>query len=288
MPTFPTPHPIIATIDVIGDVRITASDREDTTVTVRPGDPSKPADVRAAEQTTVELADGRLLVKTPKTWRRYAPFGGDARVAVVIEIPTGSAVHADSALGNVAAEGELGECQIKTAMGDVRLDQTGPLRASTGYGSVDVDRVDGDAVIKTGSGALRIGMVGGSAAVKNSNGDSTIDEVRGELSVKAANGDVIVGRARSTVTAKTANGDVRIASVERGAVLVETAAGRVEIGIREGTAAWLDVLTRFGAVRSSLDSTGSPGPTDSTVEVRARTSAGDIVISRAEQRSELR
>ena len=62
---------------------------------------------------------------------------------------------------------------------------------------------------------------------------------------------------------------------------METAAGNLEVGVREGTAAWLDVLTRFGAVRSSLDTTEAPSPSDSTVRIRARTSAGDIVISRA-------
>jgi hypothetical protein len=63
--------------------------------------------------------------------------------------------------------------------------------------------------------------------------------------------------------------------------VLETPAGEVEVGVRDGTAAWLDVVTRFGAVRNGLD-TGDPSPpTGARVEVRARTSIGDIVIGRA-------
>ena len=69
MPTFDTREPISATIDVVtGDVRITAGDVATTVVEVRPSDASNQEDVRAAEQTRVEYADGQLLVKAPK-WR---------------------------------------------------------------------------------------------------------------------------------------------------------------------------------------------------------------------------
>ena len=49
MPTFDTPTPISATIDLgLGDVRITAGDRATTVVDVRPSDPSNDGDSRAA------------------------------------------------------------------------------------------------------------------------------------------------------------------------------------------------------------------------------------------------
>src|SRR5579859_7898408 len=67
MPTFDTPEPISAVVELaVGDASITASDRTDTIVQVRPSDGSNDADVRAAEQTRVEYAAGRLLVKAPK------------------------------------------------------------------------------------------------------------------------------------------------------------------------------------------------------------------------------
>ena len=51
--------------------------------------------------------------------------------------------------------------------------------------------------------------------------------------------------------------------------------------MRAGTAARLDLFTSFGHVRNHMDSADSPEPTDSVVEVSARTSYGDIVIRRA-------
>lgn len=281
MPTFESPAPISMTIEIVGDVRITASDRTDTVVDVRPHDPSKASDVKAAQETRIEHAAGSLLVKTPKHWKRHTPFGGGESVDVTIEVPTGSTLDGISGFGDFHGEGELGRCDLKTAMGSIRLDHTGALSARTGYGDITVDRVAGDATITTGSGDVRIGVVDGSLTVRNSNGDSTLGEAKGEVRVKAANGDVTIDRAHTSVTARSANGSLRVGDARRGSIDLQTSVGQLEIGIHDGTAAWLDLTSKYGRVRSSLDTTDSPGGGDATVEVRARTSAGDIVIGRA-------
>ena len=64
-------------------------------------------------------------------------------------------------------------------------------------------------------------------------------------------------------------------------MLAQTALGKVEIGIRDGVAAWLDLNTRFGSVHNDLDATERPGPGKDAVEVRARTSFGDITVNRS-------
>ena len=75
MPTFDTPGPISAVIDlVVGDARITASDRDDTVVEIRPSDASHEQDVRVAEQTRVEYSAGRLLITAPRQ-RALSLFG---------------------------------------------------------------------------------------------------------------------------------------------------------------------------------------------------------------------
>ena len=67
MPTFDTPEPITATIDVaIGDVRISATDGGAAVIDVRPTDASNDDDVKAAAMTRVEYASRQLLVKAPK------------------------------------------------------------------------------------------------------------------------------------------------------------------------------------------------------------------------------
>ncbi|MEE1740986.1 DUF4097 family beta strand repeat-containing protein, partial [Streptomyces sp. BE147] len=103
----------------------------------------------------------------------------------------------------------------------------------------------------------------------------------GELRVSGANGDIHIERAESSVTATTAHGALRVAEVARGTVQLETSYGAIEVGVREGTAAWLDVSSSSGQVRNTLTSSETPGKTEDTVEVRARTRHGNIDIRRA-------
>jgi len=281
MPTFATPESISVTLELgAGDLRIVASDRTDTVVEVRPSDEADESDVKAAAQVRVDYASGALRVTGPK----LRPFDFSRRtksVDVSIELPSGSQVSAEMQMGDIRCAGRLGECRLKTSAGNVSLDRTGPLRLSTSAGHVTVDGIAGNAEISTGSGTVQIGEVEGTAVVKNSNGDTTIDAVTGDVRVRAANGDIRVARAGAGVDAKTSNGSIRLGEVARGSVVLGTAMGDLEIGVAEGTAAWLEVNTGFGQVRNLLESAARPDDTDETVEVRGRTSYGDITIHRS-------
>jgi hypothetical protein len=282
MPTFATPGPItIAAEFGVGELRVVAGDAAETTVAVRPGNPKHKADVTAAEQTRVEYDAGRLLVKGPKGWRSYAPWGGGGSIEVVVACPAGSRLQADAGVGHLRGTGRLGECQCKIGVGDIRLERAGAVQLSTGAGDVEVERVVGRAEVSSGSGALRIGLVDGPATIKGGNGDLTVGEVTGDLDVKAANGRITVGTAHGSVSAKTANGDVTLAEVCRGSVDAQTAYGSVEIGVREGVAAWLEVNTRYGSLLNGLEESAPPAPGDDTVEVRAGSYYGNVTVRRA-------
>lgn len=108
-----------------------------------------------------------------------------------------------------------------------------------------------------------------------------IGEIGGELRVNSSNGPISVVRAASSVTAKTASGAIRLGEVVRGRITLDSSAGGLEIGIAEGTAAWLDVRSAAGRVRNELGAAEGPGESEETVEVRGRTSVGDILIRRA-------
>ncbi|GAA1366785.1 hypothetical protein GCM10009612_50900 [Streptomyces beijiangensis] len=124
MPTFDTPEPISATTYVeAGSIGFSAGDRLDTVVEVRPRDPKRDQDVRAADQTQVTYAGGALTVRTPKP----NLFGRTGTVDVTVELPTGSRIDMTGAWAQVLGEGRLGEVRVKTSSGDVRLDTTGPL-----------------------------------------------------------------------------------------------------------------------------------------------------------------
>jgi hypothetical protein len=280
MPTFDTPQPISATIQLaVGDARLTAGDRTDTVVEVRPSDPSQELDVQAAEQTRVEFSAGHLLIRTPKQ-RGLNPFGKVGSVDLSVELPAGSQVDASGAMTTFRLTGRLGECRLTSSAGDIQVDEAGPLEVRTAAGEIVIDHVVGDLELSTATGRVRVRDVDGAAVIKNSNGDSWVGSVRGDLRINAANGDIVVDRAQASVTAATANGDVRVGDLTRGTVSLKTALGQVEVGIHVGSAARLDAHTSFGRVVNEMSAADQPAPTDETVEVRARTGYGDIVIRR--------
>ncbi|MFB7557413.1 DUF4097 family beta strand repeat-containing protein [Streptomyces brevispora] len=279
MPSFDTSEPISVHAQVAaGSIQFAAGDRLDTVVDVRPRDPRKDQDVRSADQTEVTYASGVLTIRTPKS--RYL-VGRTGTVDVTVELPTGSGVELTGAWVQVLGEGRLGEVHVKTSSGDVRLDTTGPLRLTASHGSINVDRIDGTAEITTSSGSMRVGTVNGPAVLKNSHGTTTVGTATGDLRVSGAHGDIDIARAEGSVAATTAHGTLRVGDVARGTVQLETSYGAIEVGIREGTAAWLDASSGSGQVRNTLTASETPEKATDTVEVRARTRNGNIDVLRA-------
>lgn len=284
MPTFETNQPIVVSIEMsYAVVHLIATDRIDTVVTVNPSDRDRPEDVEAAGKTVVELVNGTLSIRDPKPrgiawhlvgWKR----GGS--VEVTVELPEGSSLRADTGFADFRCDGRLDDVEVKTSAGDVRLDETGALRVRTSAGQVAVEEASGRAEI-VAAGDMTIGLVAGDADVKNLNGRTWIGRARGTVRVKSANGDVTIEDACSDATVKTANGNIRLGQVARGSVSIETAAGGLAIGVREGTAAWIDADTKFGRIRNNLTSGDDPEPSVETVQVRARTKFGDVLIARS-------
>ncbi|MEV4314940.1 DUF4097 family beta strand repeat-containing protein [Actinocrispum sp. NPDC049592] len=282
MPTFDTPQPISVTLElgVVGLVRFVASDRTDTVVEVRPTDEHDESDVKAAAQVRAKFVNGALQIDGTRI--RAFDFSRRTRsVDVTVELPTGSRVDADVQLGDFQCTGRLSQTRLKTPTGNVQVEQTGPLTLNTGAGHVTIDHVAGTAEIHTGSGKVSAGRIDGTATVKNSNGDIEVDAITGDARLRTSNGDISLDRAGAGVDARTANGTVRVGELVRGTVNLASGMGALEIGIAEGTAAWLDATTGFGHVRNDLEETASPRESDETVEVRAHTGYGDITIHRA-------
>ena len=283
MSHFETPQPISVVLDLrVADLRVAAGERADTTVQVRPSDSSRRADVTAAEQTRVEYADGRLLVKTPGRLRELGPSSDGGSIDVDVELPAGSDLNGRTAAGGFRLTGSLGRCELKSSAGQISVDRVAQVKLATA-GDIRLERATGDAELTTATGDVRAGEIDGSAVIKNANGDTQIGEVGGDLRVKSANGDIDVEHAHSSVVAKTANGHIRIGSIHGGSLVAETANGKVEVGIADGVAAWLDLDTHYGHVHNGLAAAEGPGSADEQVEVRARTGFGDITIRRGAQ-----
>ena len=284
---FDTPSPIAVVLDLyVADVQIVASDRSDTTAEVRPSDPGKASDVKAAENTRVEYDDTTrtLSVITKKPRNRFVNFSKRPEsVDIVIQLPVGSAVRGEAGAGDYRAEGALGAVALKTDLGAIRLAETGALNIRTALGEIAVADASGSAQVHSGSGEIRIGSVDGTADISTGNGTIRIGVITGAANVKVANGAVSVDRALSDITAANSNGEVRIGEVVRGKVSATSKNGRVDVGIREGSAAWLELNTTAGRVYNELASAEAPeaGEHVDKVEVRASTKLGDVVVRRA-------
>ncbi|HEY3871342.1 MAG TPA: DUF4097 family beta strand repeat-containing protein [Actinocrinis sp.] len=283
---FETPSPINVTLDLyVADVHMVASDRADTVIEVKPSDPGKPADVKAAENTRVEFDEvtGALSVIMRKPRSRFVNFSKRPEsVDLVVQLPSGSAVRGQASMGDYEADGLLGVVSLKTDFGAVRLEQSAELTVRTGLGQVTVDRVGGPTEVHSASGDMHIGTVDGTAEISTSSGTIRVGTVSGAARLKVSNGALYVERALSDITASTSNGEVRLGEVVRGKVSATSKNGRVEVGVRTGSAAWLELNTAAGRVYNELAAAEAPedGDPADKVEVRASTKLGDVVVRR--------
>ncbi|MGO4145514.1 DUF4097 domain-containing protein [Paenarthrobacter sp. YAF11_1] len=282
MATFQTPQPFAVVVDVSvrADIWVVARDRTDTEVTVQPRKAKRSLDARMAEQTTVDYSDGRLQIRLHPAIR-HTWFSDGGAVEVTVEVPNGCSLELKSAMGDLRCDGEFSSADLKTDLGHIRIDHCGELRAHTDLGDVTVERASGRSRIKTGSGKIRIREIDGVATVKNGNGSTCIMDAAGELSISAANGDVSLERAGASTIIKASSGDITVGEVSAGTLTAQTAAGALSIGVRQGTAAWLDLKTKYGRLRNALDATHGPGESTDTVEIRARNAYGDITVTRS-------
>jgi hypothetical protein len=261
MPTFDTPEPIAVRVDAAaGSVRLVATDRDDTVVTVRAHDQSRAADLRAADQTEVHYDNGKLTVSAR---RGFALLRGGA-VDIDIALPSRSRLKAAVASADVHAEGEFADCQVHSASG-----------------SLDIGHVEGNLKAASASGSITIQTVAGNVSVSTASGGATIGEVEGILAFKSASGDVSVSRLSGGLRAKTASASVTVATAVRGGISAFSSSGEVEIGVAEGTAARLDLITGSGVVTNLLEAADGPAEGDETLLIQVRTASGDIDIHRA-------
>ncbi|TQL46626.1 putative adhesin [Homoserinimonas aerilata] len=279
MPTFTTPTPIDLAIKwQVGAIEIVAGERTDTVVTVTPTNPEKAADLRGAEDTRVEFDGERLTIVGSKP--RLAIVGPKESVDLKVELPGGSRLTAEIAMGRIRTVGTLGATRIKDGMGAVELDTVGDLWLRASHGNATIGTIEGNAEITADHGQIRIGDAGGDASLKASHGSIQIERSSGDVGAYLAYGDLRITDARASVTGKTAYGSIELVEVSAGSIDVETAFGQIALGVRDGVPAWLDLSSKSGHVRNRLDTDRAPDGSEQSVAVRARTNFGDITVER--------
>lgn len=234
-----------------GRCEIATADTTQTVVEAEPmnGSSASRTAVECLVESLRERSDGghELRVEVPKH-KRLLPGFGDAQVLIRIRVPHGTDLDAGTASADVVATGRMGAVDVRTASGDVSVEDAQATQVKTASGNVDLGRM------------------------------------RDATDVKTMSGDVLVLEAGTATDVNTMSGDVRIRRAASGAIQVRSMSGDLEAAIAAGATLYVDATSASGNVSSELpvSSSGPSGPAD--VDLRAASMSGDILVTRAPER----
>ncbi|WP_460068614.1 DUF4097 family beta strand repeat-containing protein [Streptomyces sp. YKOK-I1] len=220
MQKFDTPAPVSVILDIpAGRIQFIAADRADTTVEVRPADPAKNRDVKAAEEIEVAYADGVLWVEAPAAKSRG--LGNTGSVEVTVQLPAGSRVDGKAAAAELRVVGRLGDLAFEGAYRQIKIDEAASVRLGAVDGDIEIGRLGGPAEISTARGDIRIAeAVRGSVVLSTQSGDISVTAAAGvSAALDAGTGHGRVsnslkndGTAVLDIRATTSHGDITAAS----------------------------------------------------------------------------
>ncbi|MFF1560717.1 DUF4097 family beta strand repeat-containing protein [Streptomyces sp. NPDC058279] len=220
MQKFNTPAPISAVLDIpAGRVQIIAADRADTAVEILPANASKGRDVKAAEQTTVEYADGVLRIRNAAKNQYLGPTGS---IEVTVKLPAGSRVEAKAAGAELRTVGRLGDVAFEGAYRRIKLDEAASVRLTAVDGDVEIGRLCGSAEISTARGDILITeATGGKVVLRTQCGDISVGAAAGVSATLDAGtphgriGNALKnnGTTELAIHATTSNGDITARSL---------------------------------------------------------------------------
>ncbi len=278
MTVFPISGPAFLRIDVqMGRVEVIAEARDDVEVTISPANPHRSGDRSAAESVRVTRTGAELSVVGPFRLNLFGP--GDS-VEVALRVPTASDASVSLKYGSVHLSGTLGTVRLALDYGDASIAVVGRADLGLGHGELRVEHIAGDADVTLKSGRARIGHVGGALRLKGSDAGIDVGTIGGVADIATSTGVVHLGDPGPSLTVRSAYGPVRIRELVRGTARIEGSYGALSLGVRRGTAVWLDASSSHGVVRSELSADAGPADGEDTLELHARTGYGDITVHR--------
>lgn len=209
----------------------------------------------------VEQRGNSILVSSDKN----ASWLSRGSASVVVETFPGSDLQIGMASASVTSNVALGKVDIKSASGDIDLNEVEVLTVKSASGDLDVESVARGLRFTSASGDLRVA-----------------DHVGGAVVISTASGDVHIERADGTIDMTSASGDAYIQLFEGRNAYFKAMSGDVDLGIPERTSVEIDVSTLSGKVR--LPNTDPHRePPERQMSVRAKLVSGDFTINRAGQ-----
>ncbi len=278
MHAFETPGPTALAVQAgAGRVTISAEDTTRTTVDLTPLDA---AGEEAVAEARVEQNGRTVVVHLPRL--RGGLFRQGPAVDVVITCPPGTSLHVKADSAEVRATGTFGDAVVTTGSGNIDVDTvTRAAKLKTGSGSVTAGTVGEALVVTTGSGNIDVAETSRHAVLTVGSGDISIGDLAGEAVTKTGSGDVEVGRLDGSLLTKSGSGSLTVRRARSGQVTARGASGNVDIGVEDGTAAWLDVSTVSGRISQDLAEADAPADDQQRVEITAHTVSGNLRVHRS-------
>lgn len=184
-----------------------------------------------------------------------------------ISCPKGAELDVRTKSADLRARGEYGKVDVKTASGDINIDEAADTYVKSASGDIHVELVDGTLDVKTASGDLHAGSV------------------TRDASLNLVSGDVYIGDCGGSVSTNTVSGDQRYEAVVNGRVELRAVSGDIAVGIRRGSRVFIDANTGSGSTSSEFELAdapqAAPNPDAPLVEVFAKTVSGDVRLERA-------
>ena len=210
--TFSTPGPVRLNLELpSGEIDIETAQTDETHIELEAL--SNDDDIRdLVDNARIELlrrGDGHEVVVEAKGRRGISISIGSANISLGgpqlrlrITCPHGAALDVRTKSADLRARGEYGEVEVKTASGDVQVEQAQETRIKSASGDIQAQLVSGD---------LHVREAAASVSANTVSGDQQFEAVQeGRVDVKAISGDVSVGirsGSRFYVDANTVSGD---------------------------------------------------------------------------------
>lgn len=209
-----------------------------------------------ADDFEVSKAGDRVSVRHPSRWSLR---GRSCRL--VVTAPPGTDVTVDSASAEVRLTGLLGAVRVRTASGDVTVDEATRLDVTTASGNTTCAGIEHDASVTSISGDCTVTRAGGRLEVSLASGDLRVEHCEGDLQFGSTSGSARVGCCNgSDISLRSISGDLRL-------------------GLPTGIRVDADLSTVSGRAHlpDATSTTGERRP----VRLKVKTVSGDIRLERS-------
>ena len=132
--------------------------------------------------------------------------------------------------------------------------------ASSGDGSISIERVNGRVELRTGDGSIRASEVGGDLLINTGDGSVTVNHADGRLDIETGDGGVTVTGRNTRVKIHTGDGSITYRAEPESRMAedweITTGDGGIIVYLPNGFSAQVDAHTGDGSIRNELQIDG--------------------------------